>query len=191
MTRDQTIKVPLVDAPHGLAERAAVGARGHMPDEPFLPRHGRPGRQQRYHDLGQDARVVALRSPGVLLPGGQVKQQVRLDEGARGPVQDDELVPGVAVDVLDVEFQVEFFRDLLLLAPVLPREDVRELDAPQLRVGLALLPQPVRREDLGVWEGFLPLRDEEVVLQVRSGDVLELSAEGVDCLSDFGGEGDR
>lgn len=108
-------------------------------------------------------------------------------------MEEDELPRGVAVDVLDLELRVEFLRDLLLLAPVLRREDVCELGVPcrWVGVGLALLPESVRCEDLSLREGFLPGCDEDVVLHVRGGDVLEFPAKGCDCLFDFGSEGDR
>lgn len=55
VTRNQPIKVPGIDPLHRLAKRIPVRRRGEMPDEAFLPRHGRLGRQQRDHDLGHDA----------------------------------------------------------------------------------------------------------------------------------------
>lgn len=55
---------------------------------------------------------------------------------------------------------------------------------------LSLLPQTMRRKDMGLREGVLPCCEVQVVFKVRRDDVLDVAALRLDCLTDFGCEAD-
>lgn len=120
---------------------------------------------------------------------GQIEEQIRLDHRPRRLVPEDDLVRAVAVDVLDLDFPVEFLRDLDA-ALVRRRQDVGEGRLFEVGVVLALLQEALGSDDLGVRECVLPRRHVKVVFDVRRRDVFDRAALGRDCLLDFWREGD-
>ena len=122
--------------------------------------------------------------------GGQVEQHIRFDEGAVGPVVEDELFVRVGVQVFVVEIGVEIGVHFEVVF-VLGREDVLEVRARALLALLALLRQAFGPEQFGGWEGRGPLGDEDVVFEVGRDEVADRAAEGGEGVVDFGRQGCR
>ena len=171
VTRDDAVKVPLVDAPDAVVEAGTILGAEQVPDEAALP----PSLAGGAHGSGKEARGQAGgggdAGARVLLGGGHVEEQVGLDEGAVGAVEEDELAVGVAVDVLVVEVAVKVVADAQV-ALGRAREDGREGH------GLVLLlpRRPLLREPLGPDQlrlriRLVPRSQEDVMLHVRRRDV--------------------
>ena len=118
----------------------------------------------------------------------QVEDQVRFDERLVGFVAEDELLVAVAADVFVVEFAVEVRVDAGVEFVLLGPEGV-EFGAGGLAALLALFGEAFHTEEFGGWEGFGPFGDEDVVLEVESGDVSDVVAELLDGGAYFVGQG--
>ena len=188
MTGDDPIKVPLLDETDRLGEALAVLPAGRIPQEALLPDGISLGVHDGGEEFRQDARGGAGAGLGELFGGGQVEDEVGLDHGLGGLVQEDELLVLVRVDVLVVELGVELGADVQV-ALVGGGEDVAELGAFGLGVRFSLLGQAVHANHLGLRVFLRPGLEEDVVLEVGGDDVLD-GAEGGDFGLDFGGEGD-
>lgn len=96
----------------------------------------------------------------------------------------------MAVDVLGVELGIKlgryFPRQLIVFL-----ENVLERAILEVRVRLPLLVKALGRQDFCLRICLFPWGDLEVVLEVWRGDVFHVSAEGLDCLTNFGREADR
>ena len=92
---------------------------------------------------------------------------------------EDELLVAVAADVFVVEFAVEVRVDAGVEFVLLGPEGV-EFGAGGLAALLALFGEAFHTEEFGGWEGFGPFGDEDVVLEVESGDVSDVVAELLD-----------
>lgn len=96
----------------------------------------------------------------------------------------------MAVDVLGVELGIKlgryFPRQLIVFL-----ENVLERAILEVRVRLPLLVKALGRQDFCLRICLFPWGDLEVVLEVWRGDVFHVSAEGLDCLTNFGCEADR
>ena len=92
MTRDDPVVVPGLDSVGGLREALPVFTGCSVPQEALLPGHFAAGVHNTAEELGQQARGGVDAGPGELLGGGQVEEQVGLDQGAGGLVQEDELL---------------------------------------------------------------------------------------------------
>lgn len=190
MTRYDAIEIELLDLPDTPVEGRPIARARHIPIEALLPDGGPLGAHQAHKQPRQQARGGGLAAGArILLVGGQVKEQVGLDEGAVGPVVEDELLVGVAVHVLVVEVGVEVGVDAeVVLVP--GREDVLEAGAGRFLAPRAFLAQPFGPEQPGGGEGRRPLRDEDVVFGVRRDEVFDRPAEAGERLVHFGRQGD-
>ena len=183
MTRDEGVKVPAVDELDAVVEAGAV-LGDHIPVEALHPlvlaavgvvqALKRPPRE-----VGRGA--LGLGHAAVLLPGGQVEHQVRLDEGAVRPVEEDELAVAVPIDILVVEVGVKVLPDANIALAGLGEDDgklfIADLGVVALGVLLgALLGETLWADELGRGEGLGPLADEDVVLNVKGDDVGHVAA---------------
>lgn len=91
------------------------------------------------------------------------------------------------MDVFSVELAVEFLVNVPA-GVVLGAEQV--CPGQRLFLTLALLLQHVRADEFGIWEGFVPVVHEDVVLGVVGGNILD-SAHLVDLAANIVGESDR
>lgn len=194
---NERIKVPRIDPLDALVEARPVLAAHHVPLEALHPLDVALGSLQAAKQLVAEAGggvALALGRLGVLLPRGQVEEQIRLDKDTLGLEVEDELLVGVGVDVLVLEIGVKLGGDggAPLLGAVLEDDEefVRRVDLGVARLLGALLRQAVGADDLGLRVGGLVLGDEDVVLHVGGDDVGEVAA----LFGDFGlhrvGEGD-
>lgn len=188
MTSDDPVEIPGLDDLGAVREAGAVLASGGVPQEAALPDHVAAGVHDGAEQLGEDAGGGVEAGAGILLGGGQVEEDVGLDQGLGRLVQEDELLVLVAVDELVVELVVELRADAHL-ALVLRAEHVRELDALGRRVALALLWQAFHANHLGLRVLLGPRADEDVVLDVGRNDVLH-GAHALDLGLDVGRQGD-
>lgn len=90
MARNQTIKVPLINPSHGLIERGPILFGENIPCKPSVPCSWRLGGQQR-HDKPRKEISPRVRGLGILLLSGQVEEQIRLNNRARGLMQKHQL----------------------------------------------------------------------------------------------------
>ena len=191
MAGDDSDKIPRVDPLYALVERGAVPAADGVPEQALLAfaLDGLGADEGAGEEAGLGP--VGLGHARVLLLGGEVEEEVGLDEDLVGLVEEDDLLVGVAVDVLDLEVGLELVADrggALGLGLV----DDGEVLLADLLVGggLALLREAVGADDLGGREGLLPVRDEDVVLHVGGDEVLHVPAEALELRLHLGGEGD-
>lgn len=110
VTRDQAIEIPLVNARRARRKALAIRRARTPPDHALLRQRLALGARQRAKDLGQEPRTRVHARLAELLRRRRVEQVVCFDEGARGPVVEDDFLVGVRVDVLPVELGVEFGR---------------------------------------------------------------------------------
>lgn len=136
MARNQPIKVPPIDTLHRLGKRGAVLSRENIPRESSLPRRRTINRQQRKHQLCPEAERVTTLGPGVLLVGGQVEEQIGLNDRAGRAMQEHQLARSMSINVLGVKLGIEFLGYLLRLILL---EDVLEWRIVVLLACLALL----------------------------------------------------
>jgi len=193
VTRNHRVKVPLHYPPYALVVLVPVARRKDIPLEPLvalgLALCVLERLEELVHEAMQHAATVLVGGDaGVLLPSGQVEEEVGLDEHLVGLVAQDDLLVCVRRDVLDVEIGKE-----LLLEPapvvVLIVEDVVKVNLRDLVVvgdlG-ALLGEALWSQDFGGGELFLPLGEEDVVLNVAGNDVVDrLAGAGGDELGDL------
>lgn len=188
MARNQAIKVPLINPSHGLIERRPILFGENIPCKPSMPCSWRLGGQQR-HDKPRKEISPRFRGLGILLLSGQVEEQIRLNNRARGLMQKHQLARPVAIHILAFKLSIELLRDrprqLIVLLEYMLEQGVLEL-----RVRLSLFIQTLRRQDHCLWVCVLPRGEIEVVFDIWSRDVFDVSTEGFDCLADFGREAD-
>ena len=181
MGRNDLLEIPAVDAAHALAETFAILGGDGIPDEALLPGSGWGSVVELGEDLGQKTGGGGDGGARVLLVGREVEEEVGLDEGAGGSVEEDELLVGVGVDELDGELLVEVGADGGGEGVVLVGfgEDVVEGGLALLWILRTLLGQTVGPKDFGGREGRVPGGDVDVVFHVRGDDVGDVvGAEG-------------
>ena len=187
---DDILKPPAVDPGDAPIEARAVARADEVPQHALLPHAG--GVLQVARQARRPAGIGSLGRPAVLLRRRQVEDQVRLQQRARRPVEEDELLVDVRVDQLVVHLGVDLGRDAHV-ALVGRREHRLEGHVGDRRVGgvqlCALLGQPARADDVRFGVRGVPGREEDVVLEVRGGDVRDLAAEGVDLGAHGWGQG--
>jgi len=188
VTRYDAIEIELLNLPDTLVERRPIPRARHIPIKPLLPDRASLRTHQTHKQPRQQARGRGLAGARILLVRGQVEEQIGFDEGAVGPVVEDELLVGVAVHVLVVEVGVEVGVDVEAVF-VLGREDVVEAGAGRFFALRAFLAQAFGPEELGGGEGRRPLGDEDVVFGVRRDEVFDRAAEGGERFVHFGREG--
>jgi hypothetical protein len=187
VARNNTLKVPFVDSCHALVEGGSIRGTECIPDEPLLPDSGTSRIVDLAHQLCEDTSGGVNISTRVLLCSGQIEQQIRLDQSLGRLVIEDQLLVGVRMDILGIELVIKGLVNIPA-SVVLGTEQM--CPGQWLFLTLALLLQCVRADEFGVWEGFVPVVHEDVVLGVVGGNVL-YSAHLVDAAADFVGESDR
>ena len=178
MTRHDAVEIPPLNLPHTPIEPRPVPRARHIPIKPLLPNRT----PLRTHQADKHPRQQAGRGrfprARILLVRRQVEQQVGLDEGAVGPVVEDELPVGVRVHVLVLEVGVEVRVDVEGVF-VRGREDVLEARAGGGFVALcAFLGEAFGAQEGGGREGRRPFRQEDVVFEVWRDQVFDAAAEG-------------
>lgn len=185
MTRNDPIEIEPLDLAYTAIEPLPVHRARHIPIEPLLPHRRPPHTHQAHKHPRQEPVRGSHAGARILLVRGQVEEQVGFDEGAVGLVVEDELLVGVAVDILVVEVGVEVRVDLEV-GLVLGGEDVLEAGAGGFVALGAFFGQPFGTQEPGGGEGRGPFGEEDVVLEVWRDQVLHLAAEGGECFADFG-----
>ena len=108
-------------------------------------------------------------------------------------MEEHQLLIRVCVHIFHLKFTIELFADLDGGFCGFG-EDGREGEYGDGLVfgvqGCALLGEPFGRDEVRVGEGGRPGGEEDVVLEVRGGDVGDFAAEGGECALDGGCEGD-
>jgi hypothetical protein len=187
VTRDNTLKVPFVNSSHALVKGRPIRRTECIPDESLLPDSRTSRIVDLAHQLCENTSGRVNISTRVLLRSRQIEQQICLDQSLGGLVVEDQLLVGVCMDILGVELLVKG----LINVPASVVLGTEQMCPGQwLFLTLALLLQCVRADEFGVWEGFVPVVHEDVVLGVVGGNVL-YSAHLVDAAADFVGESDR
>lgn len=191
MAGDDAVVVPRLNDAGAVGEGGAVLAAGQVVEEAALPEHVAAGVHEGVEDAGEEARGGVLERYGarVLFGGGEVEEQVGLDQRAGRFVVEHEFAVLVRVHVFVVELGVEFRRDLHA-ALVGRGEDVLEFDPLRGRVFFPFFRQTVRSDHFGFWVFFAPRCDEDVMFDIRGHDVLEC-AQGRNFGFDLVGQGDR
>lgn len=178
VARDHGDEIPLVDTVHALVEALAV--LDEVPVCALQPASVARDVLGPREDLVEDAAAGPLRlgHPAVLLRGGQVEEQVGLDEHAVGLVEEDDFQVGVGVDVLVLKVGVEVVADARLALVGLCEDDGEGLVA-DLGVVLlgSLLRQALGPDELGLGVLLCPLGDEDVVLEVQGDNVAHVAAQ--------------
>lgn len=192
VTGNQRGKVPLLDNAQALVEAMAIlGQR--IPVEPLVPVVIPARGDQALEGPGGNASrlLLCVGHAAVLLDGGEVEHEISLNENLLGLEEEDELLVGVAVDVLVVKVSIELVANLGGTLVGLGEDDV-ELLVTDLGVVLlgSLLGETLHADDLGRWECLGPFRDEDVVLVVEGGDVRDVATELCDLGLDIVREGD-
>lgn len=167
MTGHDAIEIPRANPATTLPEPGPIPLAGHVPNEPPLPQ-GIPARiLERGEKLGEKTGGGIFGGGArILLVGGQVEDQIRGDEGAIGPVIEDQFPVGVRAHVLVIELPVQF-RPQAQRGFVALREDVRKGETLSVRGRFALLGEAVDADDGGAREGSRPVREVDVVLEVE------------------------
>lgn len=193
VARNNGLEVPLVNDLDAVGEAAAV-LGGQVPVEALHPRGVARSALRRLENLVEEAaRLVALGRLAVLLDGGQVEHEIGLDQDLVRPVIEDELLVGMAVDILVVKVGVELWADLDVALPLLLEDDGEwvVVDVGITRLLGTLFREALGADELGTRIPLGPFRHEDVVLKVGRHNVAHLAAE----LSDLGAcvfrEGDR
>lgn len=179
MARDHGGKVPLINALDAVADTGAV-LGGEIPVEALHPRRVASRALGALEQLvGKAAGFLAVGHFAVLLQGGQVEHEIGLDEHLVGLVVEDNLLVGVAVDVLVVKVGVELVADLDAALVGLGEDDGEGVvaDLGVLVLLGALLDETVGADDLGAGVLLGPFRDEDVVLEIKGDDVGHLAAQ--------------
>ena len=187
---DDILKPPAIDPAYAPIEARPVARADDVPEHAPLP-HAR-GVLQVAREPRRPARIRNLARPAVLLRRGEVEDQIRLQQRARWPVEEDELLVDVRIDQLVLHLGVDLGRDAHV-ALVGRREDRLEghggdggVRGLELR---ALLGQPAWADNVRRRVGGVPGREEDVVLEVRRRDVGDLPPEGVDLGAHGRGQG--
>jgi hypothetical protein len=186
VTRNDPLKVPLLNPSDRLCEALAVSLGGSIPVEASLPGRSAPRVHDPDKELGQESSISRYSRLRELLCSGEVEDEVGFDERLAGLVEHHDLLVGVAGHVLDVELGIKFLGDLGI--SLFGGVDGAERRALGLGVRLSLFGQPFHADDLGLGVGFGPGGEEDVVFDVQGDDVFE-GAERGDGLLDFFGEG--
>lgn len=212
MTRHNPVEVPPRNPLDTLIITRAIRRTQKIPTHPLLPDGTSLGRLQTREELREEARGWGDVGFGELFRGGEVEEEVGLDEGLGGAVVEDEFFVGVGVDELRVELGVEFGGDG---GWGFVGGEEEEVGGGELKVVLlvAVGGEGVWGEDFGVGVGlrkgvletlmdgadigayFVPALEEDVMFLIRSYQVLDLS-QGVGfflrglCEGDWGEDGD-
>lgn len=192
---DEGGEIPTVDALGALVEAGAVlvAVADGVPEEALVALGGAGGAVERVEDLLEQAAalLLGLGHLGVLLRGRKVEHEVGLDQDLLGLVEQDDLLVRVGVDHLDLEVGGELVADGGRVRVGLVVQEVEVLLADHRVVHLLpALGQALGADQLGRRVLGLPLRDEDVVLEIAGDDVADSAAELGDLGLDLVGEGD-
>jgi len=182
MTRNDPVKIPLIDPPRTLVEARSIPTAQRIPLEPLLSQGLALRALEQLEQLRQNALIRSLPGPRVLLRRRRVEHIIRHNERLLRLVQEHQLLVGMVGDELVLEVPVELLGYANAPA-VLRREDGVEGDLLAVggRRGIvgalgALLGEALGADDDGLGEGLGPGADEDVVLDVGRDDVFQVVA---------------
>ena len=186
MTRNHAIKIPLGNPLHTLRKPHPIRRTSHIPNEPLLPR----GVSARILKRGEEPGINPRRrrhagGARVLFGGGQVEEQIGLDERFVGLVAEDQFLIRMAADEIQIELLVEI-RINKKKSFVLLREDPLELRSRRVGVFLPLLRQTLHGDQFCRRVGPGPFRQEDVMLIVRRRQVRDVVPQRFDRRTHFG-----
>jgi hypothetical protein len=184
VARNNALKVPFVNSSHALVESRSIRCTERIPDESLLPDSRASCSVDLAHQLCEDTSGRVNISTRVLLHSRQVEQQISLNQSLGGLVVEHQLLVGVCVDIFSIELLVK----RLINIPTGVVMGTEQMCPRQwFFLTLALLLQCVWANEFGVWEGFVPVVHEDVVLGVVGGNVFH-GTHLVDTAADFVGE---
>jgi hypothetical protein len=184
VARDDALKVPFVNSSHALVEGRSIRRAQCIPDESLLPDSRTSCSVDLAHQLCKNTSSRVNISTRVLLYSRQVEQQISLNQSLGRLVVEYQLLVGMRMDVFSIELLVK--RLINIPAGVVVGTE-QMCPGQWLLLTLALLLQCVWANEFGVWESFVPVVHEDVVLGVISGNVF-YGAHLVDTAADFVGE---